>query len=126
MMYQSLITLSLLIPITGFIGSNKNPDIILGLLVAFFTILVTSPLVSKLTLEKWLFNIFSLQTALTNTLRNAKYYFIALASVLILTLVLIFTPLGFPYSASESYPTPQRQWILVSLVMQRVSIFDLN
>lgn len=56
------------------------------------------------------------KTALTNTLRDAKYYFIVLGSILVLTLVLIFTPLGFPYSASESYPTPQRQWIMVSIV----------
>uniref|UniRef100_A0AAR5P1C9 FXNA-like protease n=2 Tax=Dendroctonus ponderosae TaxID=77166 RepID=A0AAR5P1C9_DENPD len=95
LMYQSLTTFSLIIPMTGFIGSDKNPDLIIGLMVVTFTLLIVSPV-----------------TALTNLLRNVRCYFIFLGAIFILFLVLMFTPIGFPYSGDNDTCTPQRQWIL--------------
>lgn len=41
-----LITFKLFIPLTGRIGSNKNPEFIIGMMAFFFTILITSLYVS--------------------------------------------------------------------------------
>ncbi|XP_066140903.1 endoplasmic reticulum metallopeptidase 1 [Euwallacea fornicatus] len=95
LMYQALTTFSLFIPMTGRIGSDKNPDMIIGSMAAVFSILILSPV-----------------TALINVLRNARYFFVFLGLLFIISVILLFTPLGFPYSAKESNPTPQRQWIL--------------
>ncbi|XP_066259368.1 endoplasmic reticulum metallopeptidase 1-like [Euwallacea similis] len=95
LMYQALTTFSLFIPMTGLIGSDKNPDMIIGSIAAVFSILIFSPL-----------------TALTNALRNARYFFAFVGLLFVISIILLFTPLGFPYSAKESNPTPQRQWIL--------------
>lgn len=94
-MYQGITTLSLFIPITGRMGSSKNPELIIGFMVFFFTILIVSPL-----------------TAFTNSLRKAKYYFLTLATVFVVCIIIIFTPYGFPYSENATQPRPQRQWIL--------------
>lgn len=47
LMYQGLITFSMFIPLTGRIGSDKNPELIIGFMTFFFTILIASPLVSN-------------------------------------------------------------------------------
>lgn len=94
-MYQALTTLSLFIPMTGRIGNDKNPEIIIGFLTFILTLLVVSP---------W--------TILTNLLRKAKCYFLVMGLVFITFLIIVFTPLGFPYSGNYDNPTPQRQWIL--------------
>ncbi|XP_060528261.1 endoplasmic reticulum metallopeptidase 1-like isoform X2 [Cylas formicarius] len=79
LMYQASTTLALFIPITGRMGSNRNPELI---------------------------------TILTNSLRHAKYYFIILAATFAIFFIVVFTPLGFPYSGDSDWPRPQRHWIL--------------
>lgn len=92
--YESLTGLEFFVPLTGRIGSNKNPDLIIGSLTVLFTILTTSQYV-----------------VLSNILRQGKYYFIFLWLLFLATLVIVFTPLGFPYSGDWTNPTPQRFWM---------------
>ncbi|XP_018573441.1 endoplasmic reticulum metallopeptidase 1 [Anoplophora glabripennis] len=95
LMYQMLITFSLFIPLTGRIGPNKNPDAIIGVVTLFFTILIISPYVALITL-----------------LRNSKYFFAFLGIVFAVFLIIIFTPLGFPYRGGNNAPAPQRHWLV--------------
>ncbi|XP_050500208.1 endoplasmic reticulum metallopeptidase 1-like isoform X1 [Diabrotica virgifera virgifera] len=93
-MYELFATYYMFIPLTGRIGSDKNPDLIIGSMTVLGTLLITSSYV-----------------ALSNVLRQGKYYFICLWLVFLASLVIVFTPWGFPYSGDWSNPTPQRFWM---------------
>ncbi|RZC42917.1 endoplasmic reticulum metallopeptidase 1-like [Asbolus verrucosus] len=97
LMYTSLITLSLFVPITGRIGPDKNADLIIGMLSLFFTILITSPFVALVTL-----------------VRNSKFLIVFLGVTFAVSFIIIFTPLGFPYSGNKDSPAAERYWILHS------------
>jgi MFS family permease len=95
LMYTALTTLSLFVPITGRIGSDKNADLLIGLLSSALTILIISPFI-----------------ALTTLVRHFKYLLAFLALVFAISFIIIFTPLGFPYSGNKNSPAPQRYWML--------------
>ncbi|KRT78797.1 Peptidase [Oryctes borbonicus] len=90
-MYQSVIILSLFIPITGRIGNDKNPEMILGIISMSLTIIFSSFYMHFLTMMKkpfWLI-----------------YFFLV---IFLLHFLIIVTPLGFPYSENPTSPAPQR------------------
>ncbi|CAG9830170.1 unnamed protein product [Diabrotica balteata] len=93
-MYELFATYYMFIPLTGRIGSDKNADLIIGSMTVLGTLLTTSSYV-----------------ALSNVLRQGKYYFICLWLVFLASLVIVFTPWGFPYSGDWSNPSPQRFWM---------------
>lgn len=95
LLQQVVLLYSFFIPITGRMGAQVNPELLIGFSVLFFVIVGASHL-----------------TVLTNLLRKAKFYYIILASVFLLCLGLLFTPFAFPYSGNESSPKPQRHWIM--------------
>ncbi|CAH1155482.1 unnamed protein product [Phaedon cochleariae] len=94
LMYQMLVTLSLFIPLTGRMGSDKHSELIVGSITVFFALLITSPYVTLITL-----------------LQKPKYFYGILAIVFSLCFIVVFTPMGFPYSGNSVSPAPQRQWI---------------
>ncbi|CAH0551529.1 unnamed protein product [Brassicogethes aeneus] len=94
LMAQAIVTLSLFVPLTGRIGSDKNAEIIIGVMTILFTIIIISFLVP-----------------LTILLRNAKYFFGILTVVFLGTLVLVFTVFSLPYNVGKDTATPQRFWI---------------
>ncbi|GJQ79156.1 hypothetical protein Trydic_g5407 [Trypoxylus dichotomus] len=90
-MYQSVTILSLFIPITGRIGSDKNPDVIIGVVSMALTILFSSFYTHFLAMMKkpfWLI-----------------YFFLV---IFLIHFLIIVTPLGFPYSGNPTSPAPQR------------------
>jgi MFS family permease len=95
LMYTALTTLSLFVPISGRIGPDKNADLLIGLLSSALTIVIISPFV-----------------ALTTLVRHFKYLLAFLALVFAISFIIIFTPLGFPYSGNTNSPAPQRYWML--------------
>ncbi|XP_044265898.1 endoplasmic reticulum metallopeptidase 1-like [Tribolium madens] len=95
LMYTTLTTLSLFIPVTGRIGPDKNADLLIGLQGLLFTILITSPFV-----------------ALATLVRNFKYVLYFLTGIFIVSFIIMLTPLGFPYSGNRDSPAPERYWIL--------------
>ncbi|KAJ8924322.1 hypothetical protein NQ315_007115 [Exocentrus adspersus] len=95
LMYQTVLTLSMFIPLTGRIGYNRNPDAIIGMMTFFFTVLITSPYIALITL-----------------LKNSKYFFAFLGTTFAVFVIIIFTPLGFPYRGDDTAPAPQRHWLL--------------
>ncbi|KAJ3649732.1 hypothetical protein Zmor_021456 [Zophobas morio] len=95
LMYGTLTIFSLFIPMTGRIGPNKNVEVMIGILSLFLTIAITSPLV-----------------ALATMVRKFKYLLYFFTAVFALTFIIIFTPLGFPYSDHNNSPTPERYWII--------------
>ncbi|XP_049826567.1 endoplasmic reticulum metallopeptidase 1-like isoform X2 [Aethina tumida] len=94
LMYQISITMSLFVPITGRFGSNKNPDMAIGILATTFTITIISPYV-----------------AIASLLRDMKYYCAILVGVFLASLIVVFTAFGVPYNGESSNATPQRFWI---------------
>ncbi|KAJ8936603.1 hypothetical protein NQ314_012218 [Rhamnusium bicolor] len=94
-MYQMSQTLLMFIPLTGRMGCDKNPEVIISLMTVFFTILITSPYVALITL-----------------LRDSKYFFTFLGVAFITFFIIVFTPLGFPYSGDTASPAPQRHWLM--------------
>ncbi|KAF5305113.1 hypothetical protein FQA39_LY09375 [Lamprigera yunnana] len=94
LMREALEIMSVIIPICGRIGSDKNSEIMIGILTLFLTILISSS-----------------YTPLITLVNKAYFLIIGLASLYILFLIFVFTPLGFPYRASYTSPAPQRFWI---------------
>ncbi|RZB40826.1 hypothetical protein BDFB_014591, partial [Asbolus verrucosus] len=80
---------------TGRIGSDKNADLIIGIFSLFFTILIASPFVT-----------------LAAHFRNIKFLLIFFGTVFAVSFIIVFTPLGFPYTGNKSSPAPQRYWII--------------
>nr|CAH7768334.1 unnamed protein product [Callosobruchus chinensis] len=95
LMYQTLITFLMFVPLMGRIGSNRNPELIIGMMTLLFTVLLVSPYV-----------------ALSNLLRNLKHFLIGLTGVYLLCIVIAFTPLGFMYKGDFKDPAAQRYWIM--------------
>lgn len=85
------------IPLTGRIGSNKIPDIIIGFGCVFATLLTLTP-----------------YYFLISTLNKPKNFYKILAAVFVGCFIIVFTPFGFPYSGDYKSPTPQRFWIMHS------------
>ncbi|KAF5307491.1 hypothetical protein FQR65_LT06846 [Abscondita terminalis] len=94
LMRASLEIVSVLVPICGRFSSDKNPELIIGFLTLFLTILILSAYAPLVTLVD-------------------KYHFVnlALSVIYLIFVIFVFTPLGFPYSANEKSPAPQRFWI---------------
>jgi hypothetical protein len=117
-MYTALMTYCLFIPVTGRIGSNKNADLLIGLLSTALTLVIISPYVNiqnvYVPVNKIIHILLQLQVALTTLVRHFKYLLAFLALVFAISFIIIFTPLGFPYSGNTNSPAPQRYWILVS------------
>ncbi|KAK4883948.1 hypothetical protein RN001_000219 [Aquatica leii] len=86
---------TVLIPVCGRIGSDKNPEFIIGMYTCLSTILTLSCYVPFITL-------------VNNSSAVIKLFLgVFLTSFLVITI----TPLGFPYSDNLDSPTPQRFWI---------------
>ncbi|KAL3287811.1 hypothetical protein HHI36_002272 [Cryptolaemus montrouzieri] len=96
-MSVSLNLFEFFIPLSGRIGSNKIPDIIIGF---------AAVLASLLTLTPYYF--------LISVLRKPAQFYKIMIAIFAICLVIVFTPLGFPYSGDVESPTPQRFWILHS------------
>ncbi|CAH1955288.1 unnamed protein product [Acanthoscelides obtectus] len=94
-MYQTLITFLMFVPLMGRIGSNRNPEIIIGVMTLLFTLLILSPYV-----------------ALSNLLRNLKHFLIGIVGVYLFFIAIAYTPLGFMYNGGLKNPAPQRYWIM--------------
>ncbi|XP_031332120.1 endoplasmic reticulum metallopeptidase 1-like [Photinus pyralis] len=86
--------ISLVVPLSGRIGSEQNPEIIIGGLVLALTILISSSYIPFLAL-----------------LRKPHLVLVSLLLVFLVFFIIVFTPLGFPYSDSKASPAPQRFWI---------------
>ncbi|PSN36086.1 Endoplasmic reticulum metallopeptidase 1 [Blattella germanica] len=92
MMYQAIMAFGLFVPISGRIGPGKNPDFIIGTLATLLCILASSYVTQFIIL-----------------LKHRMRTLIALTSIYLLAVILVIaTPLGFPFSANSSAPTPQR------------------
>ncbi|KAJ9584785.1 hypothetical protein L9F63_020873 [Diploptera punctata] len=90
--YLTITAMSLFVPMTGRIGASKNPDIIIGLFAALLCILSSSYITQVIVLIRSPWKIVG-----------------PLCGLYVVTvLAVILTPLGFPYSANPSAPTPQR------------------
>ncbi|KAK9891008.1 hypothetical protein WA026_013341 [Henosepilachna vigintioctopunctata] len=85
------------IPLTGRIGSNKIPDLIIGCGAVILTFVVMTPYYFLVTL-----------------LRTPAQFYKILAVLFVIFFAIVFTPLSFPYSGDPQSPTPQRFWILHS------------
>lgn len=91
-MYLTVMAFSLFIPITGRMGATQNPDVIIGLFAALLCILSSSYVTQAIVL-----------------IRNPWKIVVPLCGLyVIMVLAVIITPLGFPYSANPSAPSPQR------------------
>ncbi|XP_069678437.1 endoplasmic reticulum metallopeptidase 1-like [Periplaneta americana] len=90
--YHTVVAFGLFIPITGRIGPDKNPEFIIGAF-SFLLCTLSSAFVTPLII-----------------LVKNPWRTLGGASVLhILTILsIVASPLGFPYSANPSAPTPQR------------------
>ncbi|XP_076259381.1 endoplasmic reticulum metallopeptidase 1-like isoform X2 [Rhynchophorus ferrugineus] len=95
MMTVAAMNFNFFIPITGRLGSQLNPELLIAASALFFTIVITSPL-----------------TVLTNMLRKAIWYYLTLAVIFATFIGLLYTPFAFPYSADQSSPKPQRHWMM--------------
>ncbi|CAG9768481.1 unnamed protein product [Ceutorhynchus assimilis] len=93
--YQAWQSLLAFIPITGRLGSDTNPELYIGTICLFFTLLSTTSL-----------------TVLTNLLRQVMRYFLVSFATFAVFFGLLYTPLGFPYNGNEDSPTPQRHWLM--------------
>lgn len=91
-LYHTVMAFGLFIPITGRIGPNKNPEIIIGAFSVLLCVLSSSYVTPLIILVKnpW------------RTLMGASVLHI------LTVLAILVTPVGFPYSAKPSAPTPQR------------------
>lgn len=85
------------VPLMGRIGSNRNPDIIIGFSALLFTLMSLSPFYFLISL-----------------IRNTKRFYKVLGTLFVISLALVFTSFGFPYSGDFKSPAPQRYWILHS------------
>ncbi|KDR16698.1 endoplasmic reticulum metallopeptidase 1-like isoform X2 [Zootermopsis nevadensis] len=94
-LYHTVMGFGFFIPITGRIGPVKNPDFIIGILSALLCILSTSYVTPLIILVR----------------RPWQVMAGAFGLHLLTILLVILTPLGFPYSANPSAPTPQRIYV---------------
>ncbi|XP_033611136.1 endoplasmic reticulum metallopeptidase 1 isoform X3 [Cryptotermes secundus] len=94
-LYQTVMAFGVFIPITGRIGPVKNPDIIIGIFAALLCILSTSCMTPLIILVKRPWRVVAGASALH----------------LLTLLAVILTPLGSPYSANPSAPSPQRIYV---------------
>ncbi|KAK5644973.1 hypothetical protein RI129_006273 [Pyrocoelia pectoralis] len=94
LMKAGLEIVSLLVPICGRIGSDKNPEIIIGVVTFMVTIPISSSYVPLLTL-----------------VRKPYTILVGLSIIFVIFFIIVFTPLGFPYSGNKDSPAPQRFWI---------------
>ncbi|KAF5280389.1 hypothetical protein FQR65_LT03198 [Abscondita terminalis] len=90
---------SVLIPVCGRIGSDKNPEFIIGVYTSLSTIVTFSHYTPFITIVN----------------KNSSVVKFLFGVFLITILLITVTPLGFPYSGDPQAPTPQRFWIYVSI-----------
>lgn len=114
------LVIDVFIPLTGRSGGSSNPDIVIGIISCFCTLMITSLLVTMIFEIRRMFRdciilFFLLQMPLVGLLNRPKILLAALASVYILTrATFVVTHLDFPYNKDPENPTPQRQFITVS------------
>ncbi|KAK4883833.1 hypothetical protein RN001_000104 [Aquatica leii] len=94
LMRAALEVISVIAPICGRISSTKNPELFIGFLTLFLTVLISSAYSPLITL-----------------VYKPQILMVALSTIYFIFLIIVFTPLGFPYSANEKFPAPQRFWI---------------
>lgn len=90
-LYLTQIFIDLFIPITGRFGSNINPDYIIGTLMAMSTFATIGNLSPIIFLVKKPFIILA-----------------SLGGLVLLSGILILSPIGFPYSDSKIFPKNER------------------
>ncbi|XP_071054030.1 endoplasmic reticulum metallopeptidase 1-like [Onthophagus taurus] len=83
--------IALFIPILGRFGSGTNPDLLIGLIMALFTIMIASYYVPLFIYSK-----------------KPWYIIITILAIFLTGIILICTPVGFPYTFSETNPRLQR------------------
>lgn len=59
-------------------------------------------------------SMFFFQVPTVTLLRKPGYLLTIFVTLFAITIALIFTPLGFPYSGNPESPKPQRFWMYVS------------
>lgn len=95
--YFSAIIFQLLLPIMGRFGDGVNPEIIIGGMATFLTIVYTCSCAPFMILSK-----------------NQKYFYMAAGVIYVIFLIVLATPAAFPYSECLDNPKPQRYWIFHS------------
>ncbi|XP_026466461.1 endoplasmic reticulum metallopeptidase 1-like [Ctenocephalides felis] len=96
-LYLALTGLGVLVPITGRSGPEHNPDLLIGILSTFLSLVMGGFIVPLICLLR----------------RSVLTIFVGLAIVGAF-FIMIATPLGFPYDNSPDMPTPQRYWVFHS------------
>ncbi|KAL4236001.1 Endoplasmic reticulum metallopeptidase 1 [Mactra antiquata] len=91
-MYISHAVLVLFIPILGRTGTEVNSDIAIGAICSLVMIFLSGYLISLLYLCSDLKKLVTIVTGIT----------------VVWLLVIVFTPLGFPYSGNKEHPSPMR------------------
>lgn len=126
------LVVSVFIPLTGRSGGSSNPDVVIGIISCFFTLLMTSLLVNLLLRKNQIESLAdyycsALQIPLVGLLNRPKILLVALVSVYILTRAsFIVTHLDFPYSDDPTNPTPQRQFVTVGVFRTKDKAFFIN
>lgn len=114
------LVIDMFIPITGRSGGASNPDVVIGIISCFVTLMITSLLVCLLCLFMYFSQLHvymfpPLQMPLVGLLNRPKILLAGLVSVYILTrATFVVTHLDFPYNDDPKNPVPQRQFITVS------------
>lgn len=118
--YLTKIIFSIFIPIIGRSGAGSNPELLIGMVALFMTLLITSFFVSicfkiKLYFTVIFYLIIMFQIPLIITIgRRPIIVIYTLLAIFTLFFIFIFTPLGFPYSENFNHPAPQRYTVYVS------------
>lgn len=94
--HLSIIALTTFIPMAARGGPNSNPDLLIAAFSFLMALLMTgfiTPLIGFMRKDLWVWS--------------------GLGVLMVATIIMICTPLGFPYTAETH---PQRHWIFVSLI----------
>ncbi|KAF5270864.1 hypothetical protein FQA39_LY08309 [Lamprigera yunnana] len=106
LMQHALQIVLIMIPVYGRIGSDKNSEIYLGMLIVTLTILTISHYMPLITL-----------------VRKPSALMMTLTLIFIIYGIILFTPFGFPYAGNPEAPAPQRYYIYHT---QRIFRNDTN
>ncbi|XP_054278199.1 endoplasmic reticulum metallopeptidase 1-like isoform X2 [Macrosteles quadrilineatus] len=96
--YLSILFLQVFVPVTGRLGADTNPDIIIGVICSVLCVLIASYFVPLMVLIRKPWTVF------------LSLIFLYVAGVL----TAMYTSVGFPYLNTPSSPTPQRLYVVHS------------
>uniref|UniRef100_A0A1B6JDY7 FXNA-like protease n=1 Tax=Homalodisca liturata TaxID=320908 RepID=A0A1B6JDY7_9HEMI len=96
--YLSILFMQVFIPVTGRMGADTNPDIIIGVLSSVLCVVTTSYFVPLIVLVRKPWAVFF------------SMFLLCVAGVL----TALYTSVGFPYLNSATGPTPQRIMVVHS------------